>query len=362
MEGKKEKRGSSSSSVIFFQGLKKEDEDDKEESEAEEGTHHHHHKKRKQEKKKNEEEEEERSCLKGKKRGVTKEDEDDEQEDDEQQTQQQQPQSSVNMVNNVPKTIQNPLFRLSRREFKKFSEQGTTIFNGFRSIDDNVNRIVEALCHIVDDTYESYWSAFKKMKNLQEHRSSSSCHEQQSSSSANMVDAAGLTSVLADARKTKENEQNLRAQYVLLETTYKRQMDLYTQLHSCSQAVVEDCMHNGGTISMTKSIAMQTLSAILKKCPPDREARHYCDDDDGNNDEQVIDRIADQVADLQLVSAQYKMMLAEIDRLYAQIRELKASEKRKNISNPFLGPAVVAAPVGNPTSSAPVESKRKKRS
>ena len=69
---------------------------------------------------------------------------------------------AAGMKSNVPKTVVNPLSALSRREFKKLHDKmaegvGTLASSvQFRSIDDHVNTIMEAVAHIVDDTYETY--------------------------------------------------------------------------------------------------------------------------------------------------------------------------------------------------------------
>ena len=66
----------------------------------------------------------------------------------------------------------------------------------------------------------------------------------------------------------------------------------------------------------------------------------------------MIDRIADQLADLHVVEVQYKMMLAEIDRLYGVVKELKD----KAVSRPSSGPAVLMFS----DSGAPTSGKRQK--
>lgn len=291
----------------------------------------------------------------------------------------------IGMKVNVPKTVSNPLCTLSRREFQKMYEKmhenGLSI--QFRSIDDHVSKILETVAHLVDDTYETYGNMARCSLNhlpifvsthpacqflVDKHTATHplvptpltnfvigytrKIQQDTLSSTAGVgaktnnvpppvVDAAVLSSALAEARRIKEEEKTLRAQYVVLDVSHKRQKDLYAQLHKCAQVVSDECVATGNS-----TVATQTLAGILKQCIPSREARVT------KPGEEVIDRIADQLADLHVVEEQYKMMLAEIDRLYGVIRDLK----EKSVSKPSCGPPVTIFP----NTSLPKSGKRQK--
>ena len=237
---------------------------------------------------------------------------------------------NMGMKSNVPKTMVHPLSALSRREFKKVADKlqggNTACTVQFRSIDDHVNKIMEAVSHIVDDTYETYGNAAKR---IQMDGCSTGPSGKDMPPPIPTIDATIIANTLAEARRIKSAEENLRAQYVVLDVSHKRQKDLYCQLHACAQDVSDECAVSGNS-----SVAAQTLAAILKQGMPNRESRPT------RSDEEVVDRISDQLADLRVVEVQYKMMLAEIDRLYGVIKEMK----EKSISRPFSGPPVLGFP------------------
>lgn len=263
---------------------------------------------------------------------------------------------NVGMKSNVPKTMVHPLSALSRREFKKLldkMQEGNTPASmvQFRSIDDNIYKIIEAISHIVDDTYETYGNAARRIQ--VEGSSSSSSLGLTGSGGKNAqpppmvspaVDATVLANTLAEARRIKSDEENLRAQYVVLDVSHKRQKDLYAQLHRCAQSVSDECAQSGNA-----TVAAQTLAAILKQCTPCRESRPT------EVNVEVVDRIADQLADLRVVEVQYKMMLAEIERLYGVVKDLK----EKSISRPFSGPPVLGFGDMGTASSGPATKKQR---